>query len=799
MIMLTLQSLRAHRSRLALTLVAVATAVSFVTASFVLADSLRAVFGDVSAEIYHGVDAEIRAGEGTFDTLATGDRFDASSIDGIAELDGVASVTPVLGGENVVFTVGADGDPLRQTGPPTLTFSTFGDSPASPFSTVTGGAPEAGEVMLDTAQARALGIGVGDPVAVTGPTGTETFTLSGTIVFGVTESGVSPYFLLFDLSTMQRLLDAPGRIDSASVVLADSVGLEAVLTGIEAGLPDGLLVADQATLVAEQNGEFGEVIDMIGTALLVFAAITLFVSTFIIANTFAVVVGQQRQQMGLLRAIGARRGQATAVVVAEAAVVGVLASILGLIGGLGVAEGIKALVESVTSGGFPEGPTRVLPRTIAAAVAVGVGVTTISAILPARRAGTVPPLAAMRPGTDAISATGPNGRLGRLLQWVLGATIGRLGPAGQIAVTGVARNPRRVLTTSMSMVIGLAVIAAMAVLGTSYRSTLETATASGFDADVIVTGDDGVAVPYTAIDDLLALPDVAAASGYGVTEVLHNGVVTRIAGHQSSTADGVVVFESEAGHVGPLGPGEAYITAAFADDEGLTVGETTTVEFSNGQRTDLTVRAIVAESSVVNAELMVDATLVSAHARNVDADVAAVRFADGVDPGEGERAVAAALAAHPQLDVEHIDDYISSRQAQADQIMTLANGLLVLTIVVALVGIANTAALSVIERQAEIGLLRAVGMSRRQVRQMVRYEALALSSIAAVAGVGIGVAVASLTAALLPDAFIASLEVPYQSLAIFAVICIGFGVAAAALPARRAGRLDVLDAVAIPT
>ncbi|MEZ5230543.1 MAG: FtsX-like permease family protein [Acidimicrobiales bacterium] len=191
---------------------------------------------------------------------------------------------------------------------------------------------------------------MGDALTVTGSLGTEVFTLSGTVVFGVEESGVSPYFLLFDLPTMQRLLESPGQIDSASIVLGEGVSFDDVLPSIEASLPPGMVVADHRALVAEQNDEFGAVIDLIGNALLGFAIVTLFVSTFVIANTFAVLVGQQRQQMGLLRAIGAREGQATAVVVAEAGVVGGIASVLGLLGGVAVAEGIKALVESVTTG-----------------------------------------------------------------------------------------------------------------------------------------------------------------------------------------------------------------------------------------------------------------------------------------------------------------------------------------------------------------------------------------------------------------------------------------------------------------
>ncbi|MFV0525106.1 MAG: FtsX-like permease family protein [Acidimicrobiales bacterium] len=800
MISLILRSLRAHRSRLTLTVVAVTAAVSFVTASFVLADSLRSVFGDLSDNIYDSVDAEIRAGEGTFDSIASGDRFAQTDLDGIAAIDGVASVTPSLGGSNVVLVVGDDGEVVRQTGPPTLVFSMVGDPATSPFTVASGDTPGPGQVMLDTAQADTIGATVGDPVEVAGPAGRETFTLSGTVRFGDSGAGaVSPYFILFDLPTTQRLLDAPDQLDAASVVFDDGVTFEEVRPAVEAALPAGLVLVDQATLVAEQNSQFGGVIDLLGTALLVFAGITLFVSTFVIANTFAVIVGQDRRQIGLLRAVGARRGQATTLVVAEAGVVGLIASLLGLAGGAGLAAGITAIVESVSNGGFPDGPTQLLPRTVIAALVVGVGVTVVAALLPARRAGSVAPLVAMRSDADTGEVTGESGRVAVLAHRALGATLGRLGPAGQVAATGVARNPRRVLSTSMSMIVGLALIAAMAVLASSYGGTVREAASGGVDGDVVITEEDGGPVPYAAIDELLARPEVSAASGYGITEVLHDGEVTRIAGFQSAAADGVVVFDPVEGTAGPLSTGEAYVSDDYAEANGVGVGDTTLVEFSDGFVADLTIRAVVDRSPLVDAPVMVDAALVAAHARNTDAGIAVARFTGGVSGADGMAAVTAALAEQPQLVVDTVADYVADLEADAQQLLTVANGLLALTIAVALTGIANTVALSLLERRSELGLLRAVGMSRRQLRRMVRYEAFTLSTFGAVIGVLVGVGIALAAIPLLPDTLVGTREIPFRSLAVYTAICIGFGVLAATIPARRASRLNVLDAIADPT
>lgn len=795
---LIIRSFAAHRGRLTLTVLAVTLSVSFVSASFILADSLRSTFGDVAANIYGGVDAEIRAGVGDFDQVATGARFSESDLLAAAAVDGVTDFTPVLEAENVLFTVDADGEVLRQTGPPTLSFSTMGYSTASPFTIVSGKPPSAGDVMLDTAQVEALAasagapIAIGDDVSVSTPNGIETFRLSGTHVFGDGDVGVSPYFLLFERTTMQRLVDATGLVDSASIVVDAGADRDDVMRSLAAALPSGLTIVDQSQLVAEQNDEFGAVIDIIQTALLVFAGITLFVSTFVIANTFAVLVGQQRREIGLLRAVGASPRQATSIVVAEAGLVGLVAAGLGLGGGYLVAEGIKALVAAVANGGFPEGPTLFLPRTIAIAIVLGVGVTVLSALVPALRAGRVSPLVAMRPIEGPAASGTP---ASRALRRFASIAVGRFGASGQMAAMSVARNPRRVASTAMSMVVGLAVIASMSVIAASYRATVSDAASRSFDADLVITGDDGVTVPHAAMVEIADLPEVSAAAGYGVTEVRHDGVTTEIAGFASDIANDVVRFDSMDGRTSALASTETVITDDFAADHSYSVGAVVPVEFSDGAIVDLSVVGIVESSAVLGADVLVDADLVAAHARNVDANFGAVRFAADSDSSAAMAAVEGTLAGHPQLDVATVDEHVAAQEAQAQQLLTLANGLLALTIVVALTGIANTVALSMLERQREVGLLRAVGMTRRQLRAMVRNEAFVLSLVGATAGVTIGVVGALIAIPFLPDALVGQLRIPVGSLAVSVALSVAFGVLAATLPARRTARLDVVDAV----
>ena len=797
---LTLSSLRAHKGRLTLTLVAITLAVSFVTAGFVLADSLRSIFDDVSSEIYSEVDAEVRSGVGEFDRVASGERFDQSELAALAGIDGIEQVVPSLGAEFALFTIDQAGETLRPQGPPVLAFSIEADpaapgllSAASPFQLISGTPAGPGEVMLDTAQAAALGVVVGDSVEVATPAGPEAFTLAGTVLFGEAESGVSPYFLLFDLSTMQRLLDAPGLIDSASILVADGADVSGVLARIDATLPESLLVADRAQLVAEQNGEFGQIIDIVQIALLVFAGITTFVSIFVIANTFAVLVGQQMRQLGLLRAIGATSRQAGTVIVAEAAVVGVIASAIGLGLGLLAAQGIKLLFESVTTGGFPEGPLELAPRTIVISVAVGVGVTVLSALVPARNAARTSPMQALRAST---SVTPPRRSLLAGVLGVMSMPVGRLfGTAGRLAATNVKRNPRRVLSTAMSMIIGLTLITGMSVMAASYRITLSEAMTSDFDADLIATAVDGATVPYSAMDAISQLPEVEAVSGFGSTEVRLDGAVIDLASFQSSTANGVLDLDVTAGSVAQLSETQSAVALEFAAQHDLALGDALAIEFSDGAVIETAIAAVFADDSIITSPVLVDRSLVAAHARNSDASLGAIRFRGGVDPVAAQAAVDQVLQSFPQIEDQTTEEFLAARQIQVDQLLMLANGLLALTIIIAMSGIANTVALGVLERTNEIGLLRSVGMSRRQVRSMIRHEAMITSTVGAVLGVGIGVALAAVGSAIAPSSFIDSFVVPGGQLVAYLVAGVSLGLIAAFLPALRASRLNMVTSM----
>lgn len=681
-----------------------------------------------------------------------------------------------------------------------LTFSIEGEptnpaalSSASPFNLITGAPPGPGQVMLDTAQVEVLEVVVGDSVPVATPAGPETFILSGTVIFGDAESGVSPYFLLFELPTMQRLLGAPGLIDGAGVLLADGVDATQVLGQIEASLDDSLLVANQAELIAEQNGQFGELIDIIQIALLAFAGITTFVAIFVIGNTFAVLVSQQMRQLGLLRAIGATSRQAGTVIVTEAALVGAIASAIGLGLGLLAAQGIKLLFESVTTGGFPEGPLELAPRTVVFAVAVGIGVTVVSALIPARQAAKTSPMQALK---ESVNPTATRRSPLAGLLGVFAAPVGHLfGTAGRLAGLNVKRNPRRVLSTAMSMIIGLTLITGMSVMAASYRSTLSEAMTSDFNADVIMTGVNGGDFPFAAMDALAAIPEVEAVSGFGSTEVRYDGSIIDAASLQSASANAVLDLGVTDGAVETVSTQSAAVSADFAAAQNLSVGDVMALEFSDGSVIDLGIGAVFADTSIISGDVLVDEALVTAHARNADAGLGALRFSATTDPATAQAAVTAVLQSFPQIEEQTVDQFLDARQAQVDQLLVLANALLGLTIIIAMSGIANTVALSVLERTNEIGLLRSVGMSRRQVRSMIRHEALITSTVGAVMGVAFGIGIAALGSVLLPSSFVDRLVVPTGQVVTYLIVGVALGMIAAFVPALQASRLNMVESM----
>ena len=844
MLRLALKGARANLGRLILTLLSVVLGVAFVSGSFVLADSLRSIFDQVSEDAFAGVDAQVRAvGNDLNSSNAEVPRFSDEYISSIADLPEAKYAEGGIFAFERAYTVDANGEVVRPTGPPVFTGSWSGPSPVSSFRIIDGEAPVGQQVAIDPIQAERGGFTVGEPVTVSLPSGElETYTLSGTIDFGEGGTG-GAFFILFDLPTTQHVLELEGLVDSIVVAAADGVSPETLVAAIAPVLPDDLEAVTGAVVIGEQKEDFGTFINIFGNILLGFAIVVLFVSTFIINNTFATLVGQRTRQYGLMRSIGASGKQIMQMVFLEAGAVGFAASGIGLVGGFGVAAGLKKLF-STAGGEFPEGPLEIRLRTLIVVVVVGMGVSLASAVVPALRAARVAPLEAFRTGgqpvrplkvriafgsavlipgiallcwgmfgdpggtSATLSAIGFGGALTFIgvsmlsamfagaVASVIGAPVARLrGVTGQIAQGNARRNPKRTSSTVTALMIGLALISGVAVLTRSILDSFDEFLSESISADLFVfESNQNLEFSGALVDKLQTLPEVDQVAGFSPLEVRVDGDQVGATGFDSVTGTSVVNMGITEG-TAAIGTKGLAVLDTTATELGLNLGDTVTVEFEDGFTTDLTIQGIFDDRSVIDADWLFDRGLTREHRITDAITFAGITFTPGTDPAVARAAVERVTGSFPQLAVQDNTEFKQQAEDQIAQLQIVISGLLVLCLVVAFFGIVNTMVLSVLERTREIGLLRAVGMTRRQLQSSVRWEAAIISLFGALLGVVLGVILGWASVIAISDSFISKTGIPWGQLVTFVIVGGILGVVAAWFPARRAARLDVLEAI----
>ncbi len=923
----------ANIGRLVLTLVSVILGVAFVSGSFVLADSLRSVFNQISEDAFAGVDAQIRAESPELQSSQTAiTRFDDSLVEEIQAVPEVEFAEGGIFGFEQTYSLDADGEVNRPNGPPVFTTSWGGESPVSPYTLVEGTAPSGQQVALDAAQVSAGGFAVGDEITMVLPTGEpEVFELSGIIDFGEGGTG-GAYFNAFDLATTQRVLDAGPLVDSIVVNAVDDVSNVDLLAAIGDVVPDGIEVVSGETVIDEQQDQFGTFIDIFGNILLGFAVVVLFVSTFIIYNTFAILVGQRTRQLGVLRSVGASTRQIRALVLLEAVVIGIISSVIGLFGGLGVAQILKSLFNS-GGNSFPDGPLELQPRTIVVVVMVGLVVTVLSALLPALRASRVSPLEAVRDGArqqrsatvrfilgalvlafglfllfsgmfgefDAIAQRLGSIGLGAALTFigvamlsglfagvavkgigrppfvalaslvsglilVLGGLLAALGPAtfdeggpiggigliregfgsdgiggaigwivaGLVAIAigaafvrvglptlidgyrlvkslftrddaltlvnmsrdNASRNPQRTAATSTALMIGLALITGVAVLSASILATFDRLLDDAIAADLFVF-EEAQGLPFSSVlaDQLEELPEVEAVAGFVPVEMRIDDSVESVAGFDTDTGTEVINYGIVEGTPFITTEGIAVLDTT-AEEQGLTLGDQVAVEFEDGATLDLTVEAIYDDNTVVGTSWLINRERARMHLPIDEIGFLGVTFPEGADIETSRAAVEQVTASFPQLTTQDNTEFQEQTEDQIAQLQIVINGLLVLCLIVAFFGIINTMALSVLERTREIGLLRAVGMTRDQLRSTIRSEAVVVSVFGALLGVLMGLLLGWAAVVAIPDSFISEVGIPWVQLVAYVIVGAMIGLVAAYFPARRAANLNVLDAIA---
>jgi putative ABC transport system permease protein len=835
----TLKGLLAHKLRLLLTAAAIILGVTFISGTFILTDTLHNTITGLLSNAYSRIDFQVRgvAQFGKDSPSATRDPISESVLATVRSVPGVG----LAGGgvQGYAQFVAPDGKAIANGGSPTIGENIGSDQSAQRLSTlsiVQGGPPvTASDVVMDAATAQQYGFTVGQRVRILSDGPSRTFTISGIAQFGSGGSLAGETFAGFNLPTAQAVLNRTGELDTISVIAQPGADKATVQRDIAKVLPPGAEVVTGQTVVDEDTTAIDQSLSFFSTALLVFAFISLFVGAFTIYNTFSIIVGQRTRELALLRAVGASRRQVFGSVLAEAAVVGFISSAVGV--GIGVLAGLglKALI-----GGFgitlPSGPLVFETRTVIVGLLVGTGVTVVSAIGPARRAVRIPPVAAL---TDRTGDDGQPASLRRLTAWgagltvagaamlalgltkpkvqlvglgaiclfigvamlapaaagplsgMIGSPIARLlGEPGKLGQENSMRNPRRTAQTASALMVGLALVSAIAVVGASLSDSVTSSVDRATNANLILTST-GRQSGFSSV-----VPTVAAkAEGVTVETTIYRGQfqvrgsLKTLAGVATRHLSDTVILNMVSGSPAALDYGELLIDSTTATSKHLSAGNTVPVKFAATGTTTLRIGGIYQVNALVGSYL-VSSGLFLANFQHPAPAVVLLRTAGS------ETAVQNALSGYPNVQVQTRDQYEQAQTTRVDALLGLIYALLALAVIIALVGIVNTLMLSVLERTHEIGLLRAVGMRRRQVRSMIRSEAVILSIFGAVLGIVIGTPMGLALVAALRQEGITETSVPYSTLAIFLIVAAVLGLIAAGWPARRAAKLDVLAAIA---
>jgi putative ABC transport system permease protein len=842
MLRVTLKGLLGHKLRFALTALAVTVGVAFVVGSFVLTASVRAQFDQLFEDINQGVDLQAR-GVTSFDVPtfggSAGPPIPAELLEQIQALDGVQRAAGAAGG--TALLIDADGEPVLPDGGFPLGLN-WSDAPElSPVNITEGRPPETDdEIVMDVDVADLGGFEVGDTVTVVpGREAPREYQLVGLVSFGDANALAGATLTGFTTPEAQRIFNLEDRFQSIEIAVADDADIDVVSDEVAALLPEGYEVVDRTAVVEEGQQSIGQFIDIFQNVLLGFAFVTLFVSSFLIYNTFRIVVGQRVRELALLRAVGASPRQVFVSVLGEALVIGLLSALVGFGLGILVAMALNAILDAA---GFGAGNTQLVVELtpFVAALVVGLVVTLVSSLLPAFQATRVPPVAAMREGYSldgsslrlrfvvgsVVTAVGVLLLAGGLtaddgltillgmatgavliflgvaglsplfaarMAEVLGAPFRPLGVTGRLATENAARSPRRTSSTAAALMIGLALVTMASVVGESVKSSFGDALDTTIEADWYVDTNNFLGFPPVVADEMAELDELAAVNRgrFGAMQV--DGSTKQINALDFDTLEDMFDLGITEGSVVSDQRG-VLMGVDPAGDLGVSAGDEITALFNEGGEVTLTVVAVYTETALLGNWIIDIDTYRENFADDLDFFVAATT-APGVSEDEARAAIEAVIEPYPQLRALDSDEYRADQEGQLDTVLIVVNVFLLFAVLIAGLGIANTLALSMFERTRELGLLRAVGETRSQLWGMVTMEAVIISVFGALLGMAVGVGFGVAIASALPDNFITIIEVPLGFLGLILVGSVVLGVVAAVYPAWRATRLDVLEAI----
>jgi putative ABC transport system permease protein len=838
MLRIALKGVRGHLTRFLLTLVAVTLGVSFVAGTLVLTDSINATFDDLITQATKGTDAQVRGVEG-------GDLGDGGGavraplpidlVEKIRAVDGVKRAVPDYQGNAIV--VGKDNTAVRSGGAPTFGFAILDGDPT--LKLVSGRAPVGpNEVALESKTLELSKLKVGDRTRAVLGTKPVQVTITGDYEFGAALAGST--IVLVDEPTAKQFFAPDGTVAQFAVTAEPGVSQQQLVDRLKPVLPADAQAVTGQVVTEEFKKGIKVFLDIISIFFLVFAAVAVFVGIFIIFNTFSMLVAQRTRELGMLRAVGASRGQVLRVVLGEAVVIGLAGSVLGLGFGVAIAAGLKVLVAQI---GLEIGSDLpILPATVIASLTVGILVTLFSAILPAVRASRITPVQALREdqsipqkglwvrgiiGTVAVALGAAAAAVGVTTDdanWGLlgiGAVLALVGVlmaapvvtqpvvslvtwpfvaltrvVGRMARLNAQRNPRRTAATASALTIGLALIAGISVIAESTKASVSDLVEQQLTADYVLNGGQSP-FPESVAAAAAKLPGVQSVAAVNLLNVkTPKDTYSASAG----TAEGIrdnIKMNVTSGSLDVLGSGQVLVEDGVAKANGWKVGSTFTGTVGALRDQPLAVGGTFEKNEVLGAGVIVPTALYEKavpSAQRVDFLVY-VKAKAGGDAAALRQALVKEVEPFVVVSVQDGSEFVSSQADQVNTLLGLLYGLLFLSVIIAVLGIINTLALSVFERTREIGLLRAVGLSRQQLRSMITIEAIATAVFGAVIGTGLGLGLGVAVRRAMVDQGINTLAIPWGLLIGVLAMAAVIGVIAALLPAWRAVRLDILRAV----
>ena len=830
----TLRSLLARKLRLVLSGVAVILGVSFIAGSLILTDTIGHVFDNLFASANQKVAVVVRGTE----TVVSTDRHPvpASLLATVRQVPGVAAAEPLVGGYAQLLDKKGKTYPYHN-GPPAIGFAFDPDRAVSEDNLVEGRAPSGpDEIVIDKQTADNTHYHVGDIAPVFTRLPRKDYRIVGIYVEGTSGNQGGASLIGFEAVTAQRVVGRPSEYDDIVIASTHGTNQQTLLRSVAAVLPS---TAEAITGKQFANDQASEVksgfLQFFQVVLLIFGGVAVFVGAFIIFNTFSMLIGQRIRELALLRAVGASRGQVVRSVLVESVIVGAVGSTIGLGFGTLIAYGLPKLVKAAGGGAIPYGSLVFAPRTFIATYAIGIGITALAALVPAWRASRIPPVAALR---DAVFTSASQRRATIIGGIILGLGILCLVPGlkGVLPLLGLGailvfigaavlssvvarpvvhvitapfqrkvssrlgrrnamRNPRRTATTAGALMIGLALISAVSLLGASVKTSLRGIIRNAFAADFDVASKsfDAGLTPGVA-QKLAQQPELGQVDRLGFSAALIAGhKIGQVTGLPSRAIDKTVAIKRFSGTM-TLAPGQLLMDRSTADKYSLHAGQDVTVQYERGAPHTLHIQGVYADNQLAG-PVLVDQTERVDFVVQLDG-VVLVKGANGVSLTQVRAAIEAVTKSYPTAQVQSRAEFIGDTVKFINGFITFLTALLVFSVAIAVLGVINTLILSVIERTRELGLLRAVGLSRRQMRSMVRYESIVVAVFGAILGIVVGTGLGIAVVNALHKQGITTVTFPYVRLLILVAFAVLAGIVAAIGPARRAARLDVLAAIA---